>query len=231
MVGSHLIKSWSSTQAVISLSSGEAEFCGVVKASGIGLGYVAFLEDLGCTNPLRVWTESAATIGICGRSNFGKLRHIGTRAFWVQQRVKDSCIELRKIRGEVNPADLFTKRTLTRDRPIGPTELSDLECQGGRAESAPQTRGSTSGRATMAEVMAVDSGHGLDREPIPIMPHRCCSVGQLDELYPPLSAVEAVDDESEERDELLETGVEIARGGVKEASQFGRRRVQRQEFV
>lgn len=33
LVGSHLMKSWSSTQAVISLSSGEAEFYGVVKAS------------------------------------------------------------------------------------------------------------------------------------------------------------------------------------------------------
>ena len=83
----------------------------------------------------------------------------------------------------------------------------------------------------MAEVMAVDSGHGSDREPNPIMPHRLHSVEQLDELYPSLKAVEAVDDESEERDELLETGVEIAREIVKEASQFGRRRVQRQEFV
>ena len=43
MVGAHLIKSWCSTQAVISLSSGEAEFYGVVKASGIGLGYQALL--------------------------------------------------------------------------------------------------------------------------------------------------------------------------------------------
>ncbi len=43
MVGSHLIKSWSSTQAVISLSSCEAEFYGVVRASGICLGYQALL--------------------------------------------------------------------------------------------------------------------------------------------------------------------------------------------
>lgn len=49
----HLVKSWSSTQAVISHSSGEAEFYGVVKASGIGLGYQAFLGDLG-------WTASSA---------------------------------------------------------------------------------------------------------------------------------------------------------------------------
>ena len=38
MLGSHLIKSWSSTQPTLALSSGEAEFYGVVKASGVGLG-------------------------------------------------------------------------------------------------------------------------------------------------------------------------------------------------
>ena len=43
MIGSHLMKSWGSTQAVISLSSGEAESYGVVEASGIGLGYQALM--------------------------------------------------------------------------------------------------------------------------------------------------------------------------------------------
>ena len=47
MLGKHLIKSWSSTQTSISLSSGEAEFYGVVKASGISLGYQALLRDIG----------------------------------------------------------------------------------------------------------------------------------------------------------------------------------------
>ena len=32
LLGNHLIKSWSSTQSLIALSSGEAEFYGVVKA-------------------------------------------------------------------------------------------------------------------------------------------------------------------------------------------------------
>ena len=72
MIGSHFIKSWSPTQAVISLSSGESEFYGVVKASGIGLGYQALMEDLGWRLDLRVWTDSTATIGICGRAGLGK---------------------------------------------------------------------------------------------------------------------------------------------------------------
>ena len=83
----------------------------------------------------------------------------------------------------------------------------------------------------MAEVMAVDSGHGSDREPSPMMPHRLHTAEQLGEFYPSSEAVEAVDDESEERGELLEEGIRIAKGIVTEASKFGRRRVQRQETV
>ena len=39
LVGAHAIKTWSSTQSSVSLSSGEAEFYGVVRGAGVGLGY------------------------------------------------------------------------------------------------------------------------------------------------------------------------------------------------
>ena len=76
MMGNHLIKSWSTTQALVSLSSGEAEFYGVVRAAGVGLGYQAMAADLGLELPLRVWTDSAAALGICNRQGLAKLRHI-----------------------------------------------------------------------------------------------------------------------------------------------------------
>ncbi len=41
LLGSHTIKTWSSTQASVALSSGEAEFNGVVRGSGVGLGTAA----------------------------------------------------------------------------------------------------------------------------------------------------------------------------------------------
>ena len=47
MLGRHVLKTWSSTQPTVSLSSGEAEFYGVVKAAGLALGQQAVLEDLG----------------------------------------------------------------------------------------------------------------------------------------------------------------------------------------
>ena len=66
MLGSHMLKSWSSTQAVISLSSGEAEFYGVTKAAGIGLGYKSLLRDLGITMPIRVWTIRPPRLAFVG---------------------------------------------------------------------------------------------------------------------------------------------------------------------
>ena len=109
MFGQHLIKSWSSTQSVVSLSSGEAEYYGVVRASGVGLGYQSLMADLGLKLPLRAWTDSTASIGICSRSGLGKLRHIDTQCLWLQHKVRSKAIELRKVKGTENPADLFTK--------------------------------------------------------------------------------------------------------------------------
>ena len=47
MLGGHVLKTWSSMQPTVSLSSGEAEFYGVVKAAGLALGQQAVLKDLG----------------------------------------------------------------------------------------------------------------------------------------------------------------------------------------
>ena len=76
IVGRHIIKTWSATQACVALSSGEAEFYGVVRAAGIALGHKALMADLGLKIPVRVWTDSLAAIGIWGRQGLGKLRHI-----------------------------------------------------------------------------------------------------------------------------------------------------------
>ena len=43
--GSHLIKSWSKTQTVVALSSGEAEYYGMVKGASEGLGMQAMFKD------------------------------------------------------------------------------------------------------------------------------------------------------------------------------------------
>ncbi len=140
MLGRHLIKSWSSTQGPISLSSGEAGFYGVVKASIIAIRYQAMMEDLGHTLSVRVWTDSTATIGICGRRGLGRLRHVDTQCLWVQQKVRDNDVELRKVKGELNPADVFTKHLAGEEKVKSMLQLFGCEFRGGRTASAPKLR-------------------------------------------------------------------------------------------
>ena len=140
LLGDHVLKTWSSTQASVSLSSGEAEFYGVVRASGIALGHQSILKDLGYSVPVRIWTDSSAAIGICSRSGLGKLRHIDTQALWVQSKVKDKEIDLRKVRGDSNPADLLTKFLSSREKLNELVQIFGGEFRDGRAASAPLLR-------------------------------------------------------------------------------------------
>ena len=140
MLGRHLVKSWSSTQLSPSLSSGEAEFYGVVKAAGTALGFQALLEDVDLKLPVRVWTDSTATIGVCSRQGLGKLRHIDTQCLWIQQRVRDGSIDLRKVRGDANPADLFTKYLLSSEEIRDLLKLFGCSYAEGRPEAAPALR-------------------------------------------------------------------------------------------
>ena len=65
-LGKHVLKARNATRASLEFSSGEAEFNAVVKRAGIGLGQAALFNDVGVKFPLRVWTDSAAAIGIAG---------------------------------------------------------------------------------------------------------------------------------------------------------------------
>ena len=140
MVGAHLTKSWSSTQPNPALSSGEAEYYGVVKAAGIGLGYQALLLDLGIELPLRLWTDSSAAIGVTSRQGVGKIRHLDTRTLWVQQAVRTGRIEVRKVLGTENPADLFTKHLPSEEKLKQLVGLFGCRFEGGRAACAPKMR-------------------------------------------------------------------------------------------
>jgi len=223
ILGAHPIKTWSSTQSSVALSSGEAEFNGVVRGAGVGLGYQSLLQDLGIHVGLRVWTDSSAAIGICSRQGLGKLRHLDTHTLWVQQAVRSKRVDLRKVAGEVNPADLFTKHSLTRERLMGLAKLFEMEYRGGRAAPAPKTRVTAGTKATLGEgVSAVGETHDG-----PIMPHRLYGEEELARRYPPLEAVAEAEEDEQLGDALLERGIEIAEQIVADTVSFGRRRVQK----
>ena len=109
MVGSHVIKCWSARQPGVAMSSGEAEFYGVVRAAAARLGIKALYNDMNVQLPLRVWTDSSAAIGICNRQGLGKRRHLECTSLWIQQRLRLGELQIRKVHVESNPADFFTK--------------------------------------------------------------------------------------------------------------------------
>ena len=109
MIGEHMIKGWSLTQGVIALSSGEAEYYGILKGSSVGMGVRSVMNDLGISMRLQILTDSAAAKGIASRRGLGKVRHIEVNQLWIQERVADGSIELMKVSGDVNLADSMTK--------------------------------------------------------------------------------------------------------------------------
>ena len=140
MVGTHFIKAWSSSQASISLSSGEAEVVGVTEACAIAFGYRSLPSDLGLRLSCKVWTDSSAAIGICKRQGLGKLRHLDTQMLWVQQRVRNNDLDFYYVPGEKNPADVFMKPKIPQAKMD--SLLWNMGCRytDGRPESAPELR-------------------------------------------------------------------------------------------
>ena len=226
MLGAHTVKSWSSTQASVTLSSGEAELYGVIRGSGMGLGFQSLMRDLGHELPLRVWTDSSAAIGICSRQGLGKLRHIDTHLLWIQQAVRSRRIDLRKILGERNPADLFTKHLSSRDRIMKLVGLTGCRYTGGRAASAPLRRSGEHGKVTMSEA------HTLTEEHEPVMPHlKYPDRREMDELFPTIKAAEDIEhDDGQQQDSedvILQGGLRVAEEIRGKMLTDGRRRIDR----
>ena len=109
MVAGNFVKGWSTTQATIALSSGEAELYALIKGASQGLGIMALAADLGVEMRLVVHTDSSAAVGITARRGLGKLRHIETQFLWVQNKVKSGAFQVAKVKGTENVADTFTK--------------------------------------------------------------------------------------------------------------------------
>ena len=85
MLGAHLVKSWSTNQSVIALSSGEAEYYSMVKAGGVALGVEPLMRDVGVedTGSIAIKTDASAAIGIGSRIGIGKVRHIEVNQLWL----------------------------------------------------------------------------------------------------------------------------------------------------
>ncbi len=137
MRGAHLIKHWSSTQKAVTLSSGEAELCGIVKGTAEALGMQSLGRDLGIDMSVSVHTDSSAAVGICRRSGIGRVRHLAVGQLWVQEGLRKGDFKLYKVPGSENPADMLTNARDALDKHMG---TMALERQEGRAVTAPEAQ-------------------------------------------------------------------------------------------
>ena len=101
------------------------------------LGFRSMAKDLDFNFDLVVHSDAVAAIGIARRRGIGRVRHLSTTDLWVQEKIRNGDIQLLKIDGKENPADLFTKYL---PRPLLDKHLLRLGVQKeeGRADAAPQ---------------------------------------------------------------------------------------------
>ena len=137
MVGWHTIKTWSSTQATVALSSGESELYSLTKGASQALGFIALARDLGAYIHAVVHTDASATLGIVNRQGLGKLRHVNVQYLWLQEKVRDKSLSVVKVPGPENPADLMTKY-LPAAEIEKHLEALAVERRDNRAENAPK---------------------------------------------------------------------------------------------
>ena len=85
MWGSHPIKMWSRTQALVSLSSAEADLYAAIKACSETLGFLSLIKDYQIYANGKVMNDASAALGIIKKQGLGRTRHIHTSYLWVQQ--------------------------------------------------------------------------------------------------------------------------------------------------
>ena len=94
---------------MVALSSSEAEFYALGRLVA-GLLFLKWLgAELGTELRGKARSDSSAARGMAGRTGSGAVKHLETRWLWLQERVRAMQVEVEKVRGVVNPADLGTK--------------------------------------------------------------------------------------------------------------------------
>ena len=135
MRGAHCLKTWSSTQKNITLSSGEAELVAAVKMSCELIGICQLASEWGNEHHGNVHVDSSAALGMVGRKGNGKMRHINVGLLWIQEKSEAEELSYKKVLGTENIGDLMTKHL-----PISTIkkliDIMGLEFKEGRASTA-----------------------------------------------------------------------------------------------
>ena len=109
MWGAHCLKVWSSTQSVIALSSGEAEYYALLKGASVGLGMRGLMGEMGVGAEVELRSDSSAGLGVANRRGVGRVKHVQICYLWLQEKVERGEVCVVKVGGLSNWADIQTK--------------------------------------------------------------------------------------------------------------------------
>jgi len=109
-LGSHTLRTWSTTQPTVAMSSAEAEYIAMVEGATRGIGLRTMLSEMGVdVSVMVVSTDSSAAKSFASQRGLKKMRHIEVKELWLQEAVCRGKVKLVKIEGTKNPSDVFTK--------------------------------------------------------------------------------------------------------------------------
>ena len=109
-IGNHTVKSGSTRQSLTALSVGEVEFYAVVKGGQVRLSLRSMYQDLGIPMKIEIQSDTSTVNSLTDRLGAGqRTKHIDTRYFWIQQRVQDGDLRIKKVLAAKNCTDVGTK--------------------------------------------------------------------------------------------------------------------------
>ena len=111
-MGGHCVKTWSTTQGAVALSSAEAEFYSMVDAVQRAKWLVTVAKEIrfeGVAGQMGLGADSSAAKSFVSRRGLGKMRHIEVRELWLHHDVLRGVVKVVKIPVGQTPADLMTK--------------------------------------------------------------------------------------------------------------------------
>ena len=90
--------SGSTLQSLTAFGVGEAEFYAVVKGGQVGLSLRSMYQDLGIPMKIEIQSDSSTASSLTDRLGAGqRTKHIDTRYFWIQERVQDGDVSIKKV--------------------------------------------------------------------------------------------------------------------------------------
>ena len=97
------------------------------------------LAHFGMSGDVVVRTDSSSGLAVGSRRGLGRLRHVQTRYLWVQQRVQEGDLRLKKEPSDTNVSDALTK-PLDEKRMTNLLTMMGYAFRGGRTALAPEAQ-------------------------------------------------------------------------------------------